>query len=194
MRKSKHIPSPDETQGPTRVESQRTAAAAEAYVEAMLIRSGVWTHRPSLRNQEGYDLVCTSRFRPRRVVRVQVKGRWATDAGSPRIRSDRLNTFDFFILVRLNAGFHYGKAGKSDGVQEPQMFVFPSAVVQRYFTKESKPGKGFGGKFRYRDVRGLENYRGDSGLDRLAAKLGVRDLETQASKLVTRHRRPMRHA
>jgi hypothetical protein len=47
--------------GPTRVESQRTAAAAQAYAEAMPIRRGVWTHRPILVNQEGFDLVCTSK-------------------------------------------------------------------------------------------------------------------------------------
>jgi hypothetical protein len=168
-----------------RVDPQRTAAAAEAYVEAMLIRSGVWTHRPCLRNQEGFDLVCTS-GREKRRVRVQIKGRWATDAGSPKIRSDRLDAFDFLIFVRLNAGYHYRKAGGCGGAQEPILYVFPKAVVKRYFTKESKPGKGFGGKFRYSEVPKFEEkYRGESGLDLLAAKLGLHDLETQATNIVT---------
>lgn len=172
---------------PLRVESQRTAAAAQAYAEAMLIRRGVWTNRPILPSQEGYDLVCTSRERPGRAVRVQVKGRWATDSGTPIIRTERLDGFDFLVFLRLNAGYYYGRAGKRDGVKTPELYVFPNSVVRRYFAKESRPG-GYGGRFHYTRVPRLDRYRGDAGLNLLARKLRVPALEQQASLIVASRR------
>lgn len=169
-----------------RVDSQRTAAAAQAYAEAMLIRRGVWTHRPILLNQEGFDLVCTSRERPGHLVRVQIKGRWATDSGTPSIRSERLKDFDYLILVRLNAGHYYGRAGKPGGVRPPELFVFPQRIVSRYFRKESQPGRrGYGGRFHYRRVPRLGAYHDDQGLDLLAAELHVSELQAQARRIVT---------
>ena len=178
----------DGANGPVRVESQRTAAAAQAYAEAMLLRRGMWTHRPILANQEGFDLVCTSRERPGHLVRVQVKGRWATDSGTPNIRTDRLDGFDYLLFVRLNAGYYYHKAGRPSGVQQPEVFAFPNAVVRRYFRNESRPGRGYGGRFHYTHVPDLETYRGEAGLNRLGADLRVPDLETQTRQLVARRR------
>src|SRR6266852_4102925 len=192
MPKGKARSSRDERRGAARVESQRTAAAAQAYVEAMLIRRGMWTHRPILENQEGFDLVCTSRERQRHMVRVQVKGRWATDAGGPNIQNERLDDFDYLALVRLNAGYYYSMKGKPGGVKPPEIYVFPGAVVKKYFRKGLTPGKGWGGKFQYEHVPHLKNYEGDAGLDRIAAELRVPGLEAHASKIVAGHRRRAR--
>jgi hypothetical protein len=157
----------------------------------MLIRRGVWTHRPILLNQEGFDLVCTSREKPGRLIRVQVKGRWATDAGTPSIRSERLNDFEYLILVRLNAGHYYGRVGKPAGVRPPELFVFPREIVRRHFTKEAQPGRrGYGGRFHYTRVPNLDTYREAAGLDRLAAELDVPELEAQAARIVESRRRP----
>lgn len=114
---------------PSRVDAQRTAAAAQAYAEAMLIRHGVWTNRPLLPNQEGYDVVCTSRERPGRAVRIQVKGRWATDSGPPKIRTECLDGFDYLVFVRLNAGYYYPY--RPLGLRYPELYVFPNAMVRR---------------------------------------------------------------
>jgi hypothetical protein len=107
----------------------------------MLLRRGVWTHRPILLNQEGFDLVCTSREEPSHLMRVQVKGRWATDSGSPTIRSERLNDFGYL-------SFHYyPKMGYASGLVALGMRQRSSSAGERGAAGASvpiRPGGGHG--------------------------------------------------
>lgn len=93
---------------------------AEFLVLGQLLIEGIPTFK-AYRNQKGYDLVATSNDTGRS-ARIQVKSRWATNAGQHLIRDFN---FDFVVLVRLNRGFGGKKRHLEGGKLAPEFFVIP---------------------------------------------------------------------
>ncbi len=91
-------------------------------------------------NFPSYDLVAVNPEKSR-TARIQVKSRWATNYD----KSFPIRNFDcdFVVHVALNRGFRFGrlrKEGEID-VKAPEVYVFPTDVVQKALVSQGGWGK-----------------------------------------------------
>lgn len=99
---------------------------AEFLVLGKLLIEGIPSYK-AYTKQSGYDLIAVSP-EANRSARIQVKSRWATDAGDFLIR--RFDC-DFVVLVRLNRGNRYSKRNSGvPGTAEPDYFVLPVSIAK----------------------------------------------------------------
>ena len=112
-----------------RLDSKIQSDAAEFLVLGHLLLENIPAFK-AYNNQPGYDLVAAS---PEygTSARIQVKSRWATDAGSVNVsRFD----FDFLVLARLNRGRRYTKNSKVK-VMPPDYYILSKSEVDEVATK-----------------------------------------------------------
>jgi hypothetical protein len=96
---------------------------AEFLVLGHLLIEGIPAHK-AYTNVSGYDVVATWPD-TNRSARIQVKSRWATDAGAFLINKFEC---DFVVLVRLNRGYRYSGATKrSLPSDDPEFYVLSAA-------------------------------------------------------------------
>ena len=146
--------------------------AAEYLVMGHLLRRNILTYKAPPGN-EGYDLICIhpDAHRQRgRVVRVQVKSRYATDCdrGFP-VKEATLTAFDFLVVAFLNIGRFAGRKDGSTGAAEPEFFTLPAAFIRSHHDATSSWQKV--------KLRGLDDeirpYKGEAGFEQIATALGV---------------------
>jgi hypothetical protein len=114
----------------TKLESQ----GAEFLVLGCLLIEGVSCYK-SYVNFPGYDLTAVDP-RTKKVARIQVKSRWATNYD----RSFPIKNFDcdFVVHVALNRGFSFGKkVSDQSGINDPVFYVFPVQVVRLAQSKDT---------------------------------------------------------
>lgn len=130
----------------TKLESQ----GAEFLVLGCLLIEGVACYK-SYVNFPGYDLTAVNP-ETKRVARIQVKSRWATDYD----RSFPIKCFDcdFVVHVALNRGYAYGKKGSgTTGISDPAFYVFPVEAVR------AARGSDSWGKVRIKNIPDYESYK-----------------------------------
>ena len=139
----------------TKLESQ----GAEFLVLGHLLIEGISAYKAYI-NFPGYDLMAVNPD-TRRVARLQVKSRWATNYD----RSFPIKNFDcdFVIHVALNRGYAFGKepTAMDAGVKPPEFYIFPVDVV-----KAAQNIDNSWGKVQIRKIPDLDNYREKWGLIR----------------------------
>lgn len=127
------------------------AEGAEFLVLGNLLIEGISAYKAYV-NFPGYDLTAANP-ETRKVARLQVKSRWATNYD----KSFPIKNFDcdFVIHVALNRGYAFGKqASERDlGVKSPEFFVLPVDVVEAVQNKDSW------GKVPIRKIPNLDEYR-----------------------------------
>src|SRR4051794_18389660 len=112
----------------TRLESE----GAEFLVLGHLLIEGIPAHK-TYSNLPGYDVVATWP-ETNRSARIQVKSRWATDAGAFLINKFEC---DFVVLVRLNRGYRYsGTTKRSLPSDDPEFYVLSAADAQAITTSK----------------------------------------------------------
>lgn len=112
-----------------RLDSKIQSDAAEFLVLGHLLLENVPAFK-AYNNQPRYDLVAASPENGTS-ARIQVKSRWATDAGSVNIsRFD----FDFLVVARLNRGRRYTKNSKVK-VMPPDYYVLSNSEVNQIATR-----------------------------------------------------------
>ncbi len=122
------------------------AGGAEYLVMGYLMRRNILTYRAPPGN-EGYDLICIhpeSRHVPKRgqksQVRVQVKSRFATDAGRGfPLNTKSLDAFDYVVAVFMNIGRFGGKRTGSDGAKPVEFYICPPRLCA---SATSRPARG----------------------------------------------------
>ena len=107
----------------TKLESE----GAEFLVLGLLLIEGISAYKAYI-NFPGYDLTAVNP-ETKRVARIQVKSRWATDYDTsfPLKNID----CDFVIHVALNRGYRYGKKNniKDNGIKSPTFYIFPIEIM-----------------------------------------------------------------
>jgi hypothetical protein len=108
-------------------------------------------------NLRGYDLVAVWP-ETNRSAKIQVKSRWATDAGHFLIKRFEC---DFVVLVRLNRGYRFSHRRKRALEQndEPEFYVLPKKHAQ------ARAKTGAWGKIIWRKGE-FDRYRNDWNLIR----------------------------
>lgn len=146
--------------------------AAEHLVMGHLLRRNVLTYKAPPGN-EGYDLICIHpdpKTRRGRVVRVQVKSRYATDCdrGFP-VKERTIEAFDFLVIAFLNIGKFFGGKSGALNAKEPEFFTLPAKFIREHHDATTTWQKV--------KLRGLEadieKYKGEKGFELVAKKLGV---------------------
>lgn len=130
----------------TKLESE----GAEFLVLGHLLIEGISAYKAYI-NFPGYDLTAVNP-ETKRVARIQVKSRWATDYDT----SFPLKNLgcDFVIHVALNRGYRYGKKNntKDNGIKSPTFYIFPIEII-------SQARKEIGwNKVQIKKVKDLETY------------------------------------
>lgn len=109
----------------TKLESE----GAEFLVLGLLLIEGISAYKAYI-NFPGYDLTAVNP-ETKRVARIQVKSRWATDYDT----SFPLKSLDcdFVVHVALNRGYRFGKKKniKDNGIKAPTFYVFPIDVISK---------------------------------------------------------------
>ena len=109
----------------TKLESE----GAEFLVLGLLLVEGVSTYKTYI-NFPGYDLTAINPD-TKRVARIQVKSRWATDYDTsfPLKNLD----CDFVVHVALNRGYRFGKKNnvKDNGIKPPTFYIFPTDIIAK---------------------------------------------------------------
>jgi hypothetical protein len=152
------------------------AVAAEHLVMGSLMRRNILTYKAPEGN-EGYDLIGIHPD-PRHnasndhssQVRVQVKSRYQTDSdrGFP-IKENKLDAFDFLVVVFLNIGeFASGKDGSTGAAPTEYYTLTPEFVRKHHDTSSS---------WQKVKLRGLDSeisgVRDELGFELIANALGV---------------------
>lgn len=146
--------------------------AAEYLVMGHLLRRNVLTYKAPP-NNEGYDLICIHsdpKKQRGRVIRVQVKSRYATDCdrGFP-VKAASLDAFDFLVVAFLNIGRFSGKHDGSTGSAEPEFYTLPAPFIREHHDATSSWHK-----VRLRGLADeIEKYKGAGGFEQVAKALGV---------------------
>jgi len=139
----------------TKLESE----GAEFLVLGNLLIEGISAYKAYV-NFPGYDLMGVNP-ETRKVARLQVKSRWATNYD----KSFPIKNFacDFVIHVALNRGYAFGKsAAQNDpGVKPPDFYVFPVDVV-----KTAQNVRDSWGKVHIPKIPNLDDYRNNWSLIR----------------------------
>ncbi|MCG9792124.1 hypothetical protein [Flavobacterium algicola] len=130
----------------TKLESE----GAEFLVLGLLLIEGVSAYKAYI-NFPGYDLTAVNP-ESKRVARIQVKSRWATDYDSS-FPLKSLDT-DFIVHVALNRGYRFSKKKnlKDNGIKSPTFYVFPVDVL-----KQVRNETGWN-KVQIKKVKNLESY------------------------------------
>lgn len=132
----------------TKLESQ----GAEFLVLGHLLIEGISAYKAYV-NFPGYDLTAVNPD-TRKVARLQVKSRWATNYD----KSFPIKNFicDFVIHVALNRGYAFGKKPKASdsGVKPPEFYVFPVDDVRQAQNARDSWGKVYISK-----IPSLDSYR-----------------------------------
>jgi len=119
----------------TKLESQ----GAEFLVLGHLLIEGISAYKAYV-NFPGYDLTAINP-ETRKVARLQVKSRWATNYD----KSFPIKNFDcdFVIHVALNRGYSFGKkpTESDSGIKSPELYVFPVDVVRTAQNENDSWGK-----------------------------------------------------
>jgi hypothetical protein len=119
----------------TKLESQ----GAEFLVLGHLLIEGISAYKAYV-NFPGYDLTAVNP-ETRKVARLQVKSRWATNYD----KSFPIKNFDcdFVIHVALNRGYSFGKkpTESDSGIKPPELYVFPVHVVRTAQNENDSWGK-----------------------------------------------------
>lgn len=128
----------------TKLESE----GAEFLVFGHLLIEGVGCYK-AYTSFPGYDVIATNPC-TRRLARIQVKSRWASDYD----RSFPLKNFecDFVVHVALNRGRYYRK--KEVKPEAPVFYVFPIAVA-----KAARSGPESWGKVRLSKIPDVDSYK-----------------------------------
>jgi len=109
----------------TKLESE----GAEFLVLGLLLIEGISAYKAYI-NFPGYDLTALNPD-TKKVARIQVKSRWATDYD----KSFPLKNLDcdFVVHVALNRGYRFSKSEnkKDNGVKAPTFYVFPIATLAK---------------------------------------------------------------
>jgi len=151
---------------------------AEYLVMGHLMRRNILTYKAPPMN-EGYDLICIHPD-PRRdgkgsndapSLRIQVKSRYATDCDRAfPIKEDKLDCFDFLIVVFLNAGnFLTGNKDGLTGKRDPEFYTLSSEFIRAHHDKTS-----VWQKVRLSGVLDeIEEFKNEFGFDLIAKQLGI---------------------
>lgn len=103
----------------TKLESE----GAEFLVLGHLLLEGIYAYKAYV-NFPGYDLTAINP-ETKKVARIQVKSRWATDYDTsfPLKNLD----CDFVVHVALNRGYRFSKKNidKDSGIKPPTFYIFP---------------------------------------------------------------------
>jgi hypothetical protein len=121
------------------------------------------------RNNEGYELICIhpEPQKVTRLVRVQVKSRYATDSDMTfPVKEKTFGAFDFLVAVLLNVGRFYPKR-MAPHRSEPEFCTLP-----REFVKENHDKSTSGERLRLRGLS-LDAYRNETGFEQIAEALGI---------------------
>src|SRR5437016_2865792 len=89
---------------------------AEYLTIGYLMRRNIFAYKAPP-NNKGYDLICVhpDPEKAEKLVRVQVKSRYATDAdGSFPISAKKIDHFHYLILVFLNIGYFFRKSKENN--------------------------------------------------------------------------------
>jgi hypothetical protein len=109
----------------TKLESEE----AEFLVLGHLLIEGVSAYKAYV-NFPGYDLTAVNP-ETKKVARIQVKSRWATDYDT----SFPLKSLDcdFVVHVALNRGYRFGKKNniKDNGIKAPTFYIFPIDIIAK---------------------------------------------------------------
>ena len=109
----------------TKLESE----GAEFLVLGLLLIEGISAYKAYI-NFPGYDLTAVNP-ETKRVARIQVKSRWATDYDT----SFPLKSLDcdFVVHVALNRGYRFGKKNniKDNGIKSPTFYIFPIDIITK---------------------------------------------------------------
>lgn len=109
----------------TKLESE----GAEFLVLGLLLIEGISTYKAYI-NFPGYDLTAVNP-ETKKVARIQVKSRWATDYD----KSFPLKNLDcdFVVHVALNRGNRFSKKKNTvdNGVKPPEFYIFPTSVISK---------------------------------------------------------------
>ena len=101
-----------------RQDTNLESTGAEFLVLGQLLIQGIPAYK-TYTNLPGYDLTATWP-ETNRSARIQVKSRWATDAGHILVKN---TDFDFLILVRLNRGYRKTAAKLMLPAEDPEYYV-----------------------------------------------------------------------
>lgn len=130
----------------TKLESE----GAEFLVLGLLLVEGVFAYKAYI-NFPGYDLTAVNSH-TKKVARIQVKSRWATDYDTsfPLKNLD----CDFVVHVALNRGYRFGKKKniKDNGIKPPTFYIFPIDIIAR-----ARNEKGWN-KVQIKKVENLDSY------------------------------------
>ncbi len=138
---------------PRKLKKQDTtleSEGAEFLVLGLLLIEGISAYKAYI-NFPGYDLTAVDP-ETRKVARIQVKSRWATDYDTsfPLKNLD----CDFVVHVALNRGYRFRKKDSAEeyGTRPPVFYVFPIEVAAK-----AREEKGWN-KVRIRKIENLETY------------------------------------
>jgi len=130
----------------TKLESE----GAEFLVLGLLLVEGVSAYKAYI-NFPGYDLTAINPD-TKKVARIQVKSRWATDYDTsfPLKNLD----CDFVVHVALNRGYRFGKKKniKDNGIKPPTFYIFPIDIIAK-----ARNEKGWN-KVQIKKVEKLDSY------------------------------------
>lgn len=130
----------------TKLESE----GAEFLVLGLLLVEGISTYKAYI-NFPGYDLTAVNPD-TKKVARIQVKSRWATDYDT----SFPLKSLDcdFVVHVALNRGYRFGKKNNimDNGIKPPTFYIFPIDVIAK-----ARKDEGWK-KVQIKKVENLEKY------------------------------------
>lgn len=144
--------------------------AAEYLAMGQLLRRNILTYKAPP-NQEGYDLLCINPDPTvhSRVVRVQVKSRYASDSNrSFMVKKEKLAGADYVVVVFLNIGYFYRRQPVREGIQPPEFYTLPVSLVRRLHSASAAGWE----RVLTRGVN-LDRYRDDRGFEQIAKKLRV---------------------
>jgi hypothetical protein len=117
-----------------RLNSRLEWQGAEFLVLARLLIEAIECYKPYV-NHPDYDLVAIDAEK-RRVARISVKSRWATNrAGWFPLGSHRC---DFVVHVALNRGVRKRKQLIGGSIREPDIYVFPISACLEALSSSNK--------------------------------------------------------
>lgn len=135
---------------PKKQDTKLESEGAEFLVQGLLLIEGVSTYKAYI-NFPGYDLTAVNPD-TKKVARIQVKSRWATDYDTsfPLKNLD----CDFVVHVALNRGYRFGKKNniKDNGIKQPTFYVFPIDIISK-----ARKDEGWN-KVQIKRVENLESY------------------------------------
>jgi hypothetical protein len=130
----------------TKLESE----GAEFLVLGLLLVEGISAYKAYI-NFPGYDLTAVNPD-TKKVARIQVKSRWATDYDTsfPLKNLD----CDFVVHVALNRGFRFSKKNKTTdtAIKPPTFYIFPKDIIAK-----ARDEKGWN-KVQIKKVKNYETY------------------------------------